>query len=75
MFTKIDLRPSYHHIRVKDEHIQKMVFRTRYEHYEYSVMTFGVLNAPGVFMEYMNCIFHPYLDQLLIVFINNSDLF
>ena len=71
VFSKIDLRSGYHQIRVKSEDIPKTVFRTRYNHYEYSVMSFGVSNAPGVFMEYMNCIFHPYLDRFVVVFIKD----
>jgi len=71
VFSKIDLRSGYHQIKVKDEDIQKMAFRTRYRHYEYTVMPFGVTNAPGVFMEYMNRIFHTYLDRFVVVFIND----
>jgi len=71
VFSKIDLRLSYHQIKVKDNDMQKTTFRTRYRHYEYTVMPFGVTNAPGVFMEYMNCIFHTYLDRFVVVFIND----
>jgi hypothetical protein len=47
-------------------------FRTIYGHYEYSVMSFGVTNASGVLIEYMNIIFHLYLDHFVVVFINNN---
>lgn len=71
VFSKIYLRLGYHHIQVSDEYILKTAFRTRYNHYEYSVILFGVSNALDVFMEYMNMIFHPYLDQFVVVFIDD----
>jgi len=62
VFSKIDLRSGYHQIKVKDKDMQKTAFWTRYGHYEYTVMPFSVTNAPGVFMKYMNRIFHAYLE-------------
>ena len=71
VYSKIDLRTGYHQLRVRETDIPKAVFRTRYGHFEFTVMSIGLTNALVAFMDLMHRVFQPYLDHLVVVFVDD----
>ena len=71
VYSKIDLHTGYHQLRVREADIPKIAFRTRYGHFEFTVMPLGLTNAPIAFMDLMHRVFQPYLNQFVVVFVDN----
>ena len=70
-FTKLDLKDAYHRIRIKAGDEWKTAFRTRYGHFEYQVMPFGLANAPATFQAYINKALRGYIDVICVVYLDD----
>ncbi|KAA0052078.1 ty3-gypsy retrotransposon protein [Cucumis melo var. makuwa] len=71
VFSKIDSHSGYHQLRIRDNDIPKTVFCFKYGHHKFIIMSFGLTNAPAVFMDLMNRVFKDFLDTFVIVFIDD----
>jgi hypothetical protein len=71
VFLKIYLRSGYHQMKIRPSDIPKMAFSTQYGLYEFTVMSFGLTNAPAYFMNLMNKVFIVYLDRFIVVSIDD----
>jgi hypothetical protein len=71
VFSKINLRSGYHQLKIRECDIPKTAFVSRYGLYEYTMMSFGLTNAPAYFMYLMNKVFMEYLDKFVVVFIDD----
>ena len=71
VYSKIDLRTGFNHLRVRETDIPKIALKTHYGHFEFTVMPFGLTNVPTAFMDLMHRVFQLYLVQFVVVFVDD----
>ena len=70
-FTQLDLTNTYHQMKIYERDKWKIAFKTRYDHFEYQVIFFGLSNAPAKFQGYVNKILAEKLDIFIIIYLDN----
>lgn len=71
VFSRLDLSSGYYQIAMDSNDVEKTAFRTRYGHYQFKVMPFGLTNAPATFMSLMNQVFYDYVDDFIIIYLDD----
>lgn len=71
VYSKIDLELRNHELKIKQKDIYKIAFTTRYVHYKFTVMSFGLTNVPTTYIDFINWVLKHFLDQFVDVFIDD----